>query len=77
MNFPAVRLPKTEGETRIALLTKGVENPVDAAINGLGVAVSGAAGGVRGDYGYALISTRDDIAEIPAITGVVRSRILK
>ena len=77
VNFPAVRLPKTEGETRIALLTKGVENPVDAAINGLGIAVSGAAGGVRGDYGYALISTRDDIAEIPAITGVVRSRILK
>jgi D-3-phosphoglycerate dehydrogenase len=77
VNFPAASLGARKGDTRIAVLTKGVENPVDAVVKNIGVTVKGCAGGARGDYGYVLISTDDDVAEAPAIDGAVRVRVIK
>lgn len=77
VNFPAASLPLTEGETRIAVTTKGIAAPVDAVVKGLGVTVNGVAGGARGDYGYVLVSTMDDVTSIPEIEGVTRVRVIK
>ena len=77
VNFPAASLGARKGDTRIAVLTKGVENPVDAVVKNIGVTVSGVAGGSKGDYGYVLVSTSDDVADAPAIEGAVRVRVIK
>lgn len=77
VNFPHVSLNVPAGSTKIALFTKGIENPVDMAVKELNVTISGATGGTKGEYGYALLATTDSITEIPEIQGVVRSRILK
>ena len=77
VNFPAAKLSLTPGETRIAVCTKGIAAPVDAVVKGLGVTVNGAAGGARGDYGYVLVSTMDEVTSIPAIEGVTRVRVIK
>jgi len=76
VNFPNTALPVKSGEKRIALMTKGVENPVDLAVKNLGITVTGVSGGTKGDYGYALISTTDPITEVPKIEGVIKTRIL-
>ncbi len=77
VNFPAVSLGSTDGETRIAITTKGVDNPVDAIAKGLGVTINAIAGGKKGDYGYVLVSTMDEITSLPAIDGVTRCRVIK
>ena len=76
VNFPNTALPVKSGEKRIALMTKGVENPVDLAVKNLGITVTGVSGGTKGDYGYALVSTTDPITEVPKIEGVIKTRIL-
>lgn len=76
VNFPNTALPVKSGEKRIALMTKGVENPVDLAVKNLGVTVTGVSGGTKGDYGYALVNTTDPITEVPKIEGVIKTRIL-
>lgn len=76
VNFPNTALPVKSGEKRIALMTKGVENPVDLAVKDLGITVTGVSGGTKGDYGYALVSTTDPITEVPKIEGVIKTRIL-
>lgn len=76
INFPNTALPVKSGEKRIALMTKGVENPVDLAVKNLGITVTGVSGGTKGDYGYALVSTTDPITEVPKIEGVIKTRIL-
>lgn len=76
VNFPNTALTVKSGEKRIALMTKGVENPVDLAVKNLGITVTGVSGGTKGDYGYALVSTTDPITEVPKIEGVIKTRIL-
>ncbi len=76
VNFPNTAFPVKSGEKRIALMTKGVENPVDLAVKNLGITVTGVSGGTKGDYGYALVSTTDPITEVPKIEGVIKTRIL-
>lgn len=76
VNFPNTALPVKSGEKRIALMTKGVKNPVDLAVKNLGITVTGVSGGTKGDYGYALVSTTDPITEVPKIEGVIKTRIL-
>ena len=44
VNFPNTALPVKSGEKRIALMTKGVENPVDLAVKNLGITVTGVSG---------------------------------
>ena len=76
VNFPTAELPVREGETRIAILTKGIENPVDFAVKNMEISVNGAAGGVRGIFGYAILSTSDTVSKVPEIAGIIKSRIL-
>ena len=50
VNFPNTALPVKSGEKRIALMTKGVENPVDLAVKNLGITVTGVSGGTKGEH---------------------------
>ncbi len=75
VNFPRVTLD-TDSKHRVAVLTKGVSDPAGLAQSLLGVSVKAVNAGVRGDYGYALIATDDDIAEVPASDGVTKARIV-
>lgn len=76
VNFPEAALPVKTGERRIAVLTKDVENPVDLAVKNLGITVNGAAGGTKGAFGYALISTSDKVSDLPEIPGAIQVRVL-
>lgn len=78
VNFPAVNLGPRKGEARIAVLMKGEQNPVKAASDLLaGVTIKAAAGGVRGEYAYALIAAEEAPAEIPQADGVIKVRVIK
>ena len=74
VNFPRVDLGPKAG-ARVAVLTKGVADPVAAVKAALPEAVE-VAGGVRGEYGYVLAAMKDAPAEVPAIEGATRIRVL-
>lgn len=77
VNFPAVNLGAKKG-TRVAILTKGIESPVNKAMELLaGVNVSAIAGGVRGDYGYALAAVDAEDVTVSEADGVVKVRVIK
>lgn len=78
VNYPRVDMGPRGGETRVSFITKGVEDPVKLAVSLMdGKTVSAVKGGKRGDYGYALVSTPDEVAEIKASDGVIRVRVIK
>ncbi len=78
VNFPQVNLGPMTGENRIAILTKGEPYPAKlAAAMFADVNITGIAGGVRGEYGYALVSTPDTITSVPKVDGVVRVRVIQ
>src|SRR5699024_10419724 len=59
-NFPAVNLGPINGDNRIAVITKGEPNPIKlAAAMFADLSINAIVGNVRGEYGYALISTKD------------------
>lgn len=77
VNFPGVNLGAKKG-TRVAILTKGIESPVNKAMELLaGVNVSAIAGGVRGDYGYALAAVDADDVAVIETEGVIKVRVIK
>ena len=76
VNFPNTALPVKSGEKRIALMTKGVENPVDLAVKDLGITVTGVSGGTKGDYVFAIVSTPDPITYVPNFDGFIKKIIL-
>jgi D-3-phosphoglycerate dehydrogenase len=76
VNFPGANLGPVAGDTRICVMTKGVENPVDAVVKTLGVTVNAVAGGVKGDFGYVLVSTSDKITSVPKIDGSIKVRVI-
>ncbi len=76
VNFPDTFLPVKDGEQRISIMTKGVENPVDLALKHLGISATGASGGTKGNYGYAIVSTRDSVTSLPDNDRIVKARIL-
>ncbi len=78
VNFPAVDLGPMKGDNRICLMTKGEPYPVKlAAAMFSNINIKAIAGGVRGAYGYALISTDDMITSVPAVDGVLRVRVIQ
>ena len=78
VNFPGATLGPINGDNRIAIMTKGVDNPVNLAIKMFdGIEIKGIVGGVKGDYGYALISTDTMIQSVPKMDGVVRVRVIQ
>jgi D-3-phosphoglycerate dehydrogenase len=77
VNFPGANLGPVGADTRIAIMTKGVENPVDMAVKSLGVTVDAVAGGTRGDFGYVLVSTKDKISSVPKMEGTIKVRVIQ
>lgn len=79
VNLPSASLgPMKEGEARVAVITKGISNPVDMAIkmceNNI---ITGATGGLKGVYGYALISSSEPFTRVRAAEGVVKVRVMQ
>ena len=75
-----------EGCTRLAILTKGIDDPVKFATDMLsGMAsdmqsslrILAAAGGTRSQYGYALLAVEGDLESLPEAEGIIRTRIIK
>lgn len=78
VNFPAVTLGPRTGDNRIAVLTKGEPNPLKlASAMFANINIKAMAGSVRGEYGYALISTDDMITSVPAVDEVIRVRVIQ
>lgn len=78
VNFPKVDMGPIAGENRIAVLTKGEPYPVKlASAMFADLNITGIAGGVRGEYGYALVSTPDMITSVPKVDGVIRVRVIQ
>ncbi len=78
VNFPKVTLGPLDGDTRISVLTKGIKNPVDTVLKAYhDFEINAAAGGIKGDYGYALVSTASSFDTLPEIEGAVRVRVIR
>ena len=78
VNFPAVNLGAIHGDTRIAVITKGEPNPVKlAAAMFADLPLNAIAGNVRGEYGYALVSTNARVKSVPKVDGVIRVRVIQ
>lgn len=78
VNFPAVTMGPLRGDNRIAVMTKGEPNPVKlAAAMFADINIKAVIGDVRGEYGYALISTNDAVASVPKVDGVIRVRVIQ
>ncbi len=78
VNFPAVNLGPIQGDNRICVMTKGEPSPVKlAAAMFANLNIKGIAGGTRGQYGYALVSTDDMVQSVPAVDGVLKVRVIQ
>ena len=79
VNYPAANLGPINGDNRIAIMTKGVDNPVDLVSKNMlsGITVNAIAGGTKGDFGYVLVSTNDSVASLPETAGVVKARVIQ
>lgn len=77
VNFPSVSLGPMRDEDRVAILTRGVDDPAALLAELLAdQSVNAIAGGTRGDYGYALASTLSILEEVPSAPGLLRARII-
>ena len=77
VNFPAVSLGALGNATRLCFCTKGMQSPVDYISKNIGLTIDAAVGGVKGDHGYVLIDTSDEVTSIPKMDGVVRARVIQ
>lgn len=78
VNFPAVSLGPVKGDNRIAIMTKGEPDPVKLATAMFAdIKIKAVAGSVRGDYGYALISTDDLVTSVPKVDEVIKVRVIQ
>lgn len=78
VNFPKVTLGPRTGDNRIAILTKGEPNPIKlASAMFADISIKAIAGNVRGEYGYALISTDDTVTSVPKVDEVIRVRVIQ
>ncbi len=78
VNFPAVNLGAIHSDTRIAVITKGEPNPVKlAAAMFADLPLNAIAGNIRGEYGYALVSTNARVKSVPKVDGVIRVRVIQ
>ena len=78
VNFPAVTLGPVRGDNRIAIMTKGEPNPVKLATAMFAdLNIKAVVGGVRGEYGYALLSTDDTVTSVPKVDEVIKVRVIQ
>jgi len=84
VNFPALSLdmlpPGEEASafTTICVMTKGEPEPAKLlSAMFADKAIFAAKGAVRGDYGYAIGLTKDEVTEVPEAEGVLKVRVIK
>lgn len=78
VNFPAVSLGERTADNRICVLTKGEPNPLKLASAMFSdINIKAVAGNVRGEYGYALISTDEQITSVPKVDGIIKVRVIQ
>lgn len=78
VNFPAVSLGERTADNRICVLTKGEPNPLKlASAMFADINIKAISGNVRGEYGYALISTDEQITSVPKVDGVIKVRVIQ
>lgn len=79
VNFPNADLgPVAADESRIAVMTYGVESPVQLAMEMFkDLDIEAAVGGVKGQFGYALISSKTFVEEVNVLPGVVKVRVIQ
>lgn len=78
VNFPNISLGPIWGDNRVAIMTKGIDNPVNLALDMFkDIEIKGVVGDVKGDYGYALISTTTMLTSVPKFEGVVKVRVIQ
>ncbi|MDD7512175.1 MAG: 3-phosphoglycerate dehydrogenase [Peptostreptococcaceae bacterium] len=79
VNFPNADLgPVAADESRIAVMTYGVERPVQLAMEMFkDLDIEAAVGGVKGQFGYALISSKTFVEEVNVLPGVVKVRVIQ
>lgn len=76
VNFPRVTLD-SDAKHRIGMITKGESDPVKLAQELLSeIGIKAIAGGTRGDYGYVLVGTDDEISDIPAKETILKTRVI-
>lgn len=76
VNFPRVILD-TDAKTRVSILTKGESDPVKLARELFPkIAIKVVSGATKGDYGYVLMGTDDDITDIPSCDKALKTRII-
>lgn len=79
VNFPSANLgPISSTESRICIMTYGVEKPVHAAMEMFkDLDIQAAVGGVKGEFGYALLSSTSFVEEVNTVPGVIRVRVIQ
>ena len=78
VNFPNISLGPLNDKNRIAILTKWEPYPVKLAMAMFADKnITAIKGDVRGDYGYALLETTDEITTVPKVPGVLKVRIFE
>ena len=78
VNYPALSLdPSIDAENIVTILTKGEPHPEKLiAAMFANKTAKACVGATRGDYGYAIFATDDEITEVPAVDEVIKVRVL-
>lgn len=78
-NFPDVTLGSFGNDiSRIAILMRGIDDPILlAAMMFSGMNIRAIAGGLKGEYGYALVASREPVTRVPHVDGVLKVRVLQ
>ncbi len=79
VNFPSASLgPITPEESRICLMTYGIESPVPFAIDMFkDLDITAAVGGLRGKLGYVLLRSNTFVEKVNMKEGVLRVRVIQ
>lgn len=78
VNFPSLILEEEiEAKNKVTILTKGEPHPEKLiAAMFADKEVKACVGAIRGDYGYAILATDDEITEVPEVDQVIRVRVI-
>ena len=76
VNFPNLSM-EGDSDTKVTIITKNEPYP-DKLISAMFADknVDEVVGATRGDYGYAILRTSDEITEVPEVEGVIRIRVI-
>ena len=78
-NYPDVSLGEFGSDvSRMSIMMKGIDDPILlGAMMESGMDVRAIAGGIKGEYGSALIALREPVTRVPHVEGVLKVRVLQ